>query len=98
MLFSDLGSSRVGSAEGNSDSNLTPVEDPRDNMAMVVDGQYTPLNGRVDSEDNGKKRNLLGDIQGDIVELSQMITHPGMRKAESMEVINLSIHQVIVEL
>ena len=62
-------------------------------MATVVDGQYTPLNGRMDSEDNGKKRNLLGDTQGDVVELSQMIAHPGMRKAESMEVLNLSIHQ-----
>ena len=34
------------------------------------------------------------DTQGNMVELSQMITHPGMRKAESMEVLNLTLHQV----
>ena len=67
-------------------------------MATVVDGQYTPLNGRMESEDNGKKRNLLGDTQGDVVELSQLITHPGMRKTESMEVLNLSIHQVCTKI
>ena len=93
-----LGGSRTNSAGSSRNSNPTPIEDPTDNMATVVDGQYTPLNGRMESEDNGKKRNLLGGTQGDVVELSQLITHPGMRKAESMEVLNLSIHQVCTKI
>ena len=93
-----LGRSGAESAGSSRNSNLTPIEDQIDSMATVVDGQYTPLNGRMEAEDNGKKRNLLGDTQGDIVELSQMITHPGMRKAESMEVLNLSIHQVCTKI
>ena len=88
-----------GSASGR-ESQPTPVEgiENRD-MATVVDGSYSPLpddngNGRVESEGNARKRNLLGDAQADIVELSSMITHPGLKKAESMEVLNLSLHQV----
>lgn len=64
-------------------------------MATVVDGQYTPLNGGLDGEETQpRKRSLFKDTQGNMVELSQMITHPGMRKAESMEVLNLTLHQV----
>ncbi len=94
-------SNRPGSGDS---AGPTPIEDPRDTpslppgpgaMATVVEGSYTPLNGRVDAEDDAaapkKKRNLL---DGDAIELAQVINHPAMKKAESMEVLNLSLHQV----
>ncbi len=92
--------SRAGSGSvSGRESQPTPVEGTENReMATVVDGSYSPLpdngNGRVESEGNARKRNLLGDAQADIVELSSMITHPGLKKAESMEVLNLSLHQV----
>ena len=42
----------------------------------------------------GRAMRSLMDTQGGVVELSSMITNPGMKRAESMEIINSSLHQV----
>lgn len=72
--------------------NITPVDeaklvDPAD-MATIVSVGFKDTNGPNDSSNK-----YVGDSQGGVVELSTLITNPGMRKSESSEVLHLTLHQ-----
>ena len=56
------------------------------------DGEELPL--RENGDTLGPDKPALGNSQAGVLELSTLITNPGLKRAESSDVLNLTLHQV----
>ena len=98
-----------GTTASSADQSVTPVDNDGNPRRMATessvgfeeeDGHNGALlnHNRADmegdeAEDRPTKRALLG-TQGPLMELSSVIANPGMKRAESLEILNLTLHQV----
>ena len=92
------------------DSGITPLEEETNHIPTMADTpeepkvmfdlpengeteEHTPLtpdgNGTADWD-----RKHIGGTQADILELSTLITNPGLKRTESTDLLNWTLHQV----
>ena len=85
------------------ESSITPVDDRiPDSMATVISvgGVRDELQPANDDKTNGNGRHprkgstLLEETAGDAMEMATVLNEPGMKRAESSEILHLTLHQV----
>jgi len=85
------------------ESSITPVDDRiPDSMATVISvgGVRDELQPPNDERTNGNGRHprkgstLLEETAGDAMEMATVLNEPGMKRAESSEILHLTLHQV----
>ena len=82
------------------DTTSTPSLDKYepDVMAEVTDYDNIPATDEDEAPGNGdagKERAHVGGTQADMIKMATLMTEPALQRAESMEVLHLTLHQVL---
>lgn len=81
------------------DSSSTSEPTPVEGSTMSNEEEDIPLkeNGENQKESPAPGKRALGESQAGILELSTLITNPALKRVESSDILNLTLHQVLLE-
>ena len=94
-------------SETDTDGNITPVDNNPQKVAfnnlgeMASPGEYDAVpdddsgTPNENGDAKGGKENI-GGTQAGVIEMSTLITQPGLKRAESTEILHLTLHQVMI--